>query len=301
MIEPNVPAAIWTLARPDARRSLILCAAGAMIGLAIAGLGLFTAQGTRTSRVPAEDVALVNQVPVLMSDYVQQLRSLYDVSLSEATPAQKQQALRGMIREELYVQRGVELGLQADTIEVRTALVGAVEALSAADATMAQPSEAELHVWYRTHGDEFADEGAIEAADYVLPRHSSSTQVAHAIAALGAAGTERDTAVGQAVPGAKAKTDGEEFYFAAKIHLGERVFAAARALSAGQVSAPIVLPDGIHLVKVRSNRRPVPPPFETVRDRVLSSYVDAQAKQLTEANERFLSKRADIQVAKGFE
>jgi hypothetical protein len=47
-----------------------------------------------------------------------------------------------MIREELYVQRGTELGLQADTVEVRQALVGAVEAQVAADATMAQPDEA---------------------------------------------------------------------------------------------------------------------------------------------------------------
>jgi hypothetical protein len=56
---------VWSLDRPNARRSLILCAAGALIGLGIAGLGLFTAQGTRTASVPAEDVALVNQVPIL--------------------------------------------------------------------------------------------------------------------------------------------------------------------------------------------------------------------------------------------
>ena len=290
----------WSLAQPNARRSLFLCAAGALIGLGIAGLGLFTAQGTRTSRVPAEDVALVNQVPILMSDYIQQLRSLYDVSLSEATPAQKKQALHDMIREELYVQRGVELGLQSDTVEVRTALVGAVEALSAADATMAQPSEGELRLWYRTHGDEFADEGAIDAADYLLPRDALPARIAAASAALKAAGADT-VAADRAAPPSKARTEGADFYFAARIHLGDRLFEAARLLSDGQVSAPVVLPDGVHLVLVRRNRRPVTPPFDSVRDRVLSGYVAAQAKQLTAANERFLDKRADIQLAKGFE
>lgn len=295
MIEPHPAAATWSLKEPSARRSLILCALGAFVGLALAGLGLFTAHGTRTSRVPAEDVALVNQVPILMSDYVQQLRSLYDVSLSEATPKQKQRALHDMIREELYVQRGVELGLQSDTVEVRTALVGAVEALSSADATMAQPSETELRRWYQDHADKFADEGAIDASDYVFPRDASPLTVASAVSTL------RNSGPDSSVAGSKRITNGEEFYFAARIHLGDRLFTAARALSPGQVSAPIPLPDGIHLLAVKSNRRPVSPPYEVIRDQVLSDYLETQAKQLTAANERFLHKRADIQLANGFE
>ena len=291
--DPQV-ADIWSLDRPNARRSLFLCAAGAIIGLGIAGLGLFTAQGTRTESVPAEDVALVNQVPILMSDYVQQIRALYDVPLSQATPAQRRQVLGDMIREELYVQRGVELGMQSDTIEVRTALVGAVEAQSAADATMAQPSEVELRAWYDQHSNLFANEGVIAVADHVLPRGASPAAVAAAVTALraGKAG---------AVPLSGKMIDGEEFYFAAKIHLGDQLFAAAIRLAAGRVSDPIILSDGIHILVVKSNQPPMPQPFDRIRDRVLASYVDDQAKRLTEANERFLQKRADVQIAKGFE
>ena len=77
MNDASEPASgVWSLAKASTRRSLILCALGAILGLAIAGLGLFTARGTRTAAVPAEDAALVNQVPILMSDYVQQLRAL---------------------------------------------------------------------------------------------------------------------------------------------------------------------------------------------------------------------------------
>ena len=289
-----LPDDVWSLDRPNARRSLIFCAAGALIGLGIAGLGLFTAQGTRTASVPAEDVALVNQVPILMSDYVQQLRALYDVSLSQATPAERHKALADMIREELYVQRGVELGVQTDTVEVRTALVGAVEAQSAADATMAQPSEDELRAWYQQHSAQFDNEGMMEVADHILPRGAATTQLAAALGALkaGKAG---------AVPLSGRMADGREFYFAAKIHLSDPLFAAARVLDAGQVSTPVTLPDGIHIVVMKSNVRPEAQPFDQIRDRVLAAYVDDQAKRLNGANERFLLKRADVQIAKGFE
>jgi hypothetical protein len=56
-------------------RSMVLCAIGAVIGLIIAGIGLFSARGTATNNVPPEDIALVNQRPVLRSDFVTQLES----------------------------------------------------------------------------------------------------------------------------------------------------------------------------------------------------------------------------------
>ena len=284
----------WSLDRPNARRSLALCAAGALLGLGIAGLGLFTAHGTRTDSVPGEDVALVNQVPILMSDYIQQLHALDDVSLDQATPAQRRKVLGDMIHEELAVQRGVELGMQADTIEVRAALVGAVEAQAAADATMAQPSEQELQAWYRTHSAQFASEGMMALDDHILPRNATPAVLATALAALKAGH-------GGAVPLSGKMAQGPEFYFAAKIHLGNRLFAAAQGLAAGQISAPIVMPDGVHILVMRSNVRPTAMPFDEVRDRVLASYLDDQTRRLTAASERFLEKRADIQIAKGFQ
>ncbi len=299
MTDTRARSSIWSPTQSSARRSLILCALGALIGLAIAGVGLFTAKGTRMAAVPAEDVAIVNQVPILMSDYVQQLRSLYDVPLDRASQAQKRVALDGMVREELYVQRGVELGLQSDTVEVRDALVGAVEAQTAADAHMAQPSEAELRAYYQTHLAAFADEGVMEAADHVLARDTSAPAVATARAALAIVGTS--AASDRMRSPSDRMADGAEFYFAARLHLGDRLFAVARRLRSGQVSPPIAMPDGIHLLVMVRNTPPVPARFEDVRDKVLTAYVDAQAKLLTQANDRFLRKRADIQVARGYQ
>ena len=115
------------------------------------------------------------------------------------------------------------------------------------------------------------------------------------------ADTIRDTtarfAADRIAPRSGKMGDGEEFYFAAKIHLGDRLFAAARQLKAGEVSMPVQMPDGIHLLVVQENIVPVVAPFATVRDKVLASYIDAQSKLLTAANDKFLRKRADIQIA----
>lgn len=294
----NVPDA-WSLSKPSARRSLILCSLGALLGLAMAGLSLFTAKGTRTASVPAEDVAIVNQVPILMSDYVQQIRSLYDVPMSEAKAEQKRKVLADMVREELYVQRGVELGLQSDTVEVRTALVGAVEAQVATDARVSQPTELELHAYYQDNLTSFEDEGIMTLADYRLPSGATPQAIAVARQALLAAGPDAASA-DRAVRRSGRMTDGEEYYFAARTHLGNKLFAVARRLRDGEVSQPSVMPDGVHFIVMQHNVRPVPPHYADVRDKVLASYLDSQAALLTAANDRFLRKRADIQIADGF-
>ena len=84
--EPPRDSRDWfDLTRVNSRRALALMALGALTGLFLAGLALFTAKGTSTLIVPPEDVALVNQQPIARSDYMGQLRTLYDVDPAHAT------------------------------------------------------------------------------------------------------------------------------------------------------------------------------------------------------------------------
>lgn len=261
------------LAQPDPRRALTLCAIGAVIGLLIAGYGLFSARGTRIAGVPAEDVALVNGVPVLRSDYVAQLRALHDVSPTAASAAQRREVIDGMVHEELYVQRGLELGVPNDDIDVRAALVTATEAMTAADVLAAQPSEAELRAYYAAHQQRYASEGTMVLRDSIV--------------AVGG---------GPAVDSGK-MADGEEYYFAARLHLGDRLFRAALALGDGQ-SASLVTVDGrTHRLEMLHNQRPRANPFETVRDRVLADFQKDKAARVEVANARYLRRRAEVQIA----
>jgi hypothetical protein len=246
---------------------------GALAGLIMAGYSLFTARGTSTLAVPPEDVALVNQQPISRSDYLLQLQTLYGVDLAHATAAQRRKVLDDMIREELFVQRGKELDVASSDPDVRAAMVGSVELEIAADAVTSQPSEAQLHAYYEAHRPRYASEGIVTLRDHVFAAGES----------------------GAGSPSVKAID--EEFYFAAKIHLGESLFDAARKLPDGGVSDPIVRPDGIHVLHMIKNEKPVAFDFAAARDRVLSDYRNEAIGHLRTGDEAFLRKRANVLIA----
>ena len=86
---PRMPANdFFDFNRTDSRRSFLLLALGATLGLAIAGYGLFTSKGTSTNRLPPEDIALVNQKPIYRSDFVIQTQTLYSVPFEQTNPQQ---------------------------------------------------------------------------------------------------------------------------------------------------------------------------------------------------------------------
>lgn len=289
----------WLLSGYDERRSLTLCAAGALAGLIIAGVGLFSAQGTRIMGVPAEDVALVNGVQILMSDYDSQLRSLYyEVSLSTATPEQKRKALDNMIREELYVQRSIELGLQNDVIEVRAALVAAVEAQQEIDVYAAVPTEEELRAFYESHAEKYQNQGTIALTDFVGPNADVARRAA---AAIQAGQPVADAMAANGLRSSGAMADGEEFYFAAALHLDPALFAVAKDLRDGEVSAPIDVGGTVHVLVMQRNVQPRLQRYEQAADRVLADYRAEKIARLRNGADGFLRKRADIQIAKGFE
>jgi hypothetical protein len=274
--------------RVHPRRALILAAVGAIVGLGVAGVGLFTAKGVSTFVVPAEDVATVNQQPISRLDFATQLKAIYDIDPAAATPAQKRKVLDDMIREELFVQRAQELDVASVDPDVRSAMVAAIEQQAAADAITAEPTEAQLHGWFDAHRASYAGEGTIVVRDMLFPQD----RAAAAAQAL-KAGTLPDAVLARFGGHDTHAVTGEEFYFAAKIHLGDAAFAAASATPAGGIAqAP-----GGHVMLVTANSPPKPYPYERARGQVLSDVRDAAAARLKSGDERFLRQRANILIA----
>jgi parvulin-like peptidyl-prolyl isomerase len=277
------------------RRSFIFLGCGCLLGLLMAGYSLFTARGTSTLIVPAEDVALVNQQPISRSDYLQQLQTLYGVDLQHATAPQRRKVLDDMIREELFVQRGKELDVASTDPEVRSALVNAVELEIAADAITTQPTEAALRTYYAAHRGRYASEGIMIVRDFVMASNDSRSAAALAIALKSSPPLPPLLAQWRAAD--SGKVSGEEFYFAAKIHLGDALFEAARDLADGGVSAPIPRPDGVHVLYMIKNTQPVPIDFGAARDQVLTDYRKDSIERLRIADESFLRRRANVLIA----
>ena len=276
-------------------RSMVLMATGALIGLGLAGYGLFTARGTSTLFVPPEDVALVNQQPISRIDYLGQLQTLYGVDLQHANATERRKVLDGMIREELFVQRGKELDVASTDLEVRSALVNAVELEIAADAITSQPSEAQLRSYFEAHRGNYAREGVMTVHDFIFPRTEAGT-AAEAARGLKFAGGMPDVSR-RLKPRESAVVGDEEFYFAAKIHLGGRLFAIARALPDGGVSAVTEMLDGLHVLYMTKNLLPLPLGFGEARDQVLNDYRHEAIAHLRAGDESFLRKRANILIA----
>jgi hypothetical protein len=297
MNAPNRPdAERWNNVRQvSSRRSFVLMGCGALVGLVMAGYALFTARGTSTLIVPPEDVALVNQQPISRSDYLLQLQTLYGVDLQHSTATQRRKVLDDMIREELFVQRGKELDVASTDPDVRSAMVNAVELEIAADAITAQPSEQQLRAYYALHRERYASEGVMTLHDYVFPL-SESAAAAEAARAL-KSGAPAPALLARWHAADSGKVSDEEFYFAAKIHLGEPLFEVARHLPDGGVSVPIARADAIHVLYMVKNKTPVPFDFAAARDQVLTDYRNDAIGHLRTGDEAFLRKRANVLIA----
>jgi len=279
-------------------RSMVLCAIGAVVGLAIAGVGLFSARGTATHNVPPEDIALVNQRPVLRSDFVTQLEGETGESFDQATRAEKLKVLDEMIREELLVQRGLELDFAETDQMTRNALAMAMDQQALAEATTSQPSEQQLREFFDKNPARYASDGILTVRHLVLVVEGGEQAMLKAREAVAALRANTPVEAVMAKFGlTEPRNDGDEFYFAAKIHLGDAVYAQALRMKEGEVSEPLQAADGIHIVRVIKNKVPVPLSFEHARLQVLTDLKNAQQERLIAATMKFLRERSKILIA----
>ena len=295
----------WNPAQPSARRSLILLACGAIIGLGIAGFGLFTAKGTAMHTVPPEDAALVNQQPILISDLTNQLQSEFTVPFAQATPEMKTKVLNDMIAEELMVQRGMVMNLPSSDPDVRAALVAGVELQNSATVIAEQPDQAKLNAYYQQHLERYRTQGVISLHDLVLPVKAGADPK-DAVATMKRAAD--DLRHGQSAEAVEARYHAMdtgrvktgELDFAAKIHLGQKLYSAVVDLKPGQVTDPVVDSDGVHVLQVVTRQPSVQLTLAQAQDQVFTDLKkDAQAT-VQANNIRFLESKAQILLAPGF-
>jgi hypothetical protein len=293
----------WDFKHVNQARSITFFSLGAAVGLAIAGFGLLTAKGTSTHAVPPENVALVNQRPILRTDFIAQSEAELGKPFGEATVAERLKVLDEMIREELFVQRGLELDFPGTDPDTRTALVAAVEQQVVADVTTHQPADPELQKYFEENRASYATEGTMALHNLVLPKAKSSgpdaiATVKQAADALRAhtplEEVEKSYGLQELVPD---HASDEQFYFAQKIHLGETLYERALTLNGGDVSEPIAADDGVHVIQMVKQVKPLPLTFERVRSQVLNDYVNAAKKRLEDADLQYLREKGDILIA----
>jgi hypothetical protein len=288
---------------------MVLLASGALIGLATAGYGLFTAKGTRSGAVPPEAVALVNQRQILRSDFMTQTQTQFVLPFAQTTREQRHAVLEDMINEELMVQRGLEIDLPSYDPDVRNALVAGVELEVTADVLSQQPPPEELRDYYERHRDKYSTEGVMQLRDLLVKTDASRpVAAAHATAASAVAALRRGQALdavikrfdlvdsGRFMDAGHADT-GDIFQFALRAKLEDTLYQATLPLHDGEVSDPVPETDGVHLIVMIKHRFPVQQTFAEASNQVWTDVKkEAQAK-VRSANLTYLRSRADIILA----
>jgi hypothetical protein len=284
-------------------RWVLVFGAGVLCGLAIHGSGLFAARGPAARAVPPEDVALVNHRPILRTDFIARTETGTGKTYGEATPAERLKVLNDMVREELFVQRGLELGVPGTDPETREALVAAVERQAVADVTATVPSDAQLGKYFQDNRGKYASEGEMTLHNLLLPKSAGAVAEAMATARKAVEKLRGGAAVAEVVKAyglddvVPEHAGVEQFYFAEEIHLGAALFAQALKLDDGDASEPIAAADGIHILLMVKNKRPVQLAFERVRGQVLNDYIASAKQQRQDADEHDLRAKADIRIA----
>ena len=289
-------------------RELALPIAGIALGLVVAGFGLFHRTPHALNIVPPGYVALVNQKGILTSDFIAQTMTEIGKPFEQTNAAERERVLHNMIDEELLVQRGLVLDLPETTVEVREAMAAGVNAQVAAPLLAQEPTDAELRAYYDAHRSKYTAEGSMSVRNLVL--HVGGYQNADQSTAQ--AQTDASEAVYQLRAGASVDYILEHFGFvdihreadiepdfAAKLHLGDSLYAVAATLADGEISDPLIESDGVHVLLMERRHPPGVVDFTAVRNDVYTDYRQMLTRQTTQENLRLLRRQAQILVAPG--
>lgn len=290
-------------------RGLTLPTAAVLIGFCAAGYSMFRASAPSVTSVPAGDAALVNQRPILMSDFITEAETEISIPFDQITDDQRAKVLREMIDQELLVQRALALDLPETTTEVRSALADGLNAQVAAPALADAPAEDQLRAYYKAHRASYASEGSMTVHDIVLKvggyqnvdqdYGQAEADAEEAVYKLRSGETLANVMEHYGfVDSGKVQND-SEFDFAAKIHLGDKLYAIAETLNDGDVSDPVVMDDGVHVLVMDHRVAPHFSDYEAVRAQVYNGYRQDEKDKAEAANLTYLRANAAILLAPG--
>lgn len=281
------------MARTAGKNTWNVTGIGAAVALAVAvwqGLGTPTYQ-VNTSMIAAQ----VNDVDITMAELELAIEAIRRDKHDAVTHEDRKRALDTLIKEELLVQRAVELGLFETDRGVRKASVDAM--LQFALTRMEQsPSEDQLRAWFEEHAGLFTKAGRLRASVARVTTDEDATQFAQIITA-----SDFPTAVSQmptvtllpvpdiAIPPAKMRD-----------YVGPEMVSRLVALQDGDIAGPFPQTDGTFLFAWLKQRTTAPrPEFDAIRDTVEAEWLRSIREKAVDDYIAMLWRQADIDLNAG--
>lgn len=207
--------------------------------------------------------------------------------------------IRDQVREEVYCREATALGLDKDDTIIRRRLRQKLEFVSDDIAAMAEPTEADLNVYFQAHADTFRVPSQFTFRQVYLNPEKHGTN-------LGSDATQLLAQLNQASSNADLSTLGDAFLLdnqftampASEVtkQFGETFATGLAGLTPGQWQGPIASGYGVHLVFVSERTKTRVPALAEVRTAVRHEWANAQR---LEANEQFyqaLLKRYTVSI-----
>ncbi|MDF1778628.1 MAG: peptidylprolyl isomerase [Rhizobiaceae bacterium] len=281
------------MARTAEKNTWNVAGVGAAVALAVAvwqGLGAPTYQAN-TSMIAAQ----VNDVDITMAELELAIEAIRRDKHGAVTHEDRKRALDTLIKEELLVQRAVELGLFETDRGVRKASVDAM--LQFALTRMEQsPSEDQLRAWFEDHAGLFAKAGRLRASVARVPTDEDAAQFAQIITA-----SDFPTAVRQmptvtllpvpdiAIPPAKMRD-----------YIGPEMVSRLATLQDGDIAGPFPQTDGTFLFAWLKQRTTAQrPEFDAIRDTVEAEWLRSVREKAVDDYIAMLWRQADIDLNAG--
>lgn len=251
---------------------------------------------------PGDVVARVNGRPIRTDDYNRVLVALARDRREGVGQEDRQRVLDRLIEEELLIQRALELGLADHDVRIRKDLtVAMVDAIVAPTAAL-DPGDAELRSFFEEVKGFFARSERLRVRQvWVRVAALAETSAAHQRAAEAAARLRRGEefeAVKAALGDVEVAPLPQVLLPAAKLadYLGPTAVRAVARLDVGGVTDPVRSSSGYHVLQLLERSAGETPPFETVKDQVLTEYRRRAADQALRSYLDDLRARSQIEI-----
>jgi parvulin-like peptidyl-prolyl isomerase len=285
-------------------RKLLL--SGVIIGILLAAFGLLRSGEPAAYRTVLPDGAVVqvNGFPISADLYARLLGGLAaERKTQELTLDDRQRILDRMIDEELLLQRGLELGLARTDQIIRRQIVAALTTSIKAEAEDVTPDDAELQRFCEEHMDLFTRTDRLSFAQifFRVPSAAEDTPIRQRAEEA----TQR-LRMGESLEVVNKELGDEpvlrlpsDSLPAEKIqeYLGPTATQALLALAPGEVSDPVRSGIGYHVLLLHARQPAAVPPFETIREHVLTQYRRVAGEKAVAAYVTELRKLAHVQTA----
>jgi parvulin-like peptidyl-prolyl isomerase len=290
------------------QRPIALALAAAAAGLIVAMAALLHPVQHALTAVPPGDIALVNQEPILMSDFIMQTEQTTSKSFAATTRAERAAVLKIMINEELRVQRSLAVDMPEQDVDLRAALIDSLNSQTKSGVDAQTPSDEELQAYFNANRPKYISAGSMTLSDLVLHVggfENTAQSIEQALADAKQAVYELRS--GASVDYVKqhfalmdsGKVSGLQPDFAAKIHLGPKLYAAADQMRDGEISEPVADADGVHILIMEHRKLPLVFNFDSVRNNVFNDFQTARTAKATEDQLKFLRSTAQILTLPG--